>query len=58
MFAQAMIEKGALDSMSTGVSTGIASFRNWFSQLGGDDGALWLIGITLVLVVVWRVRRA
>jgi hypothetical protein len=53
MFAQAMIEKGALDSMSTGMS----SFRYRISEFVHDERALWLLGIAVVLVFVWRLRR-
>jgi hypothetical protein len=53
MFAQAMIEKGSLDGMSTGMS----SFRYSFDQFIQDERALWLLGVAVVLLFVWRIRK-
>ena len=53
MFAQAMLEKGALD----GASTGLTQLRLRAGELLQDERALIVIAIGLVLVLVWRVRR-
>jgi hypothetical protein len=53
IFAQAMLEKGALD----GASTGLVQLRYQASELLQDERALILIAVGVVLVVLWRVRR-
>ena len=53
MFAQAMLEKGALDS----ASTGLVQLRLHAGELLQDERALIVIAVGLVLVLVWRVRR-
>lgn len=53
MFAQAMIEKGALDGMSTGMS----QFRYRMNEFIQDERALYALAIAVVLFLVWRVRR-
>jgi hypothetical protein len=53
MFAQAMIEKGALD----GMSTGLTQFRYRMTEFAQDERALFVIAVAFVLVLVWRMRR-
>lgn len=53
MFAQALIEKAALDGLSSGVST----FPYRVSEFVQDERALLGVAVVFVLVLVWRVRR-
>ncbi len=53
MFAQAMLEKVALD----GASTGLMQLRYHAGALLQDERALIVIAIGVVLVLVWRIRR-
>jgi hypothetical protein len=53
MFAQAMLEKGALD----GASTGLMQLRYHATELLQDERAMLVIAVAFVLVVVWRLRR-
>ena len=53
MFAQAVLEKGALD----GASAGLMQLRYHATELVQDERALIVIGVAVVLVVLWRVRR-
>lgn len=53
MFAQAMIEKGALDGMSTGLS----QLRYRMTEVVQDERALIALGVAFVVFVVWRMRR-
>jgi hypothetical protein len=53
MFAQAMIEKGALDGMSTGMT----QLRYRMTEIVQDERALYALAIAFVLFLVWRVRR-
>lgn len=55
MFAQAMIEKGALD----GASMGMSQFRYRVTEFLQDERALVGIAVVLVLVLVfWRARSS
>jgi hypothetical protein len=53
MVAQAMLEKGALD----GASTGLTQLRLRVGDLLQDERTLIVIAIGLVLVLLWRARR-
>ena len=53
MFAQALLEKAALD----GASTGLTHLRYRATELLQDERALIVIAAAFVLVVLWRMRR-
>ena len=53
MIAQAMLEKGALD----GLSTGLTEVRYLARDLANDDRTLIVIGLIVILVFGWRMIR-
>ena len=53
MLAQAMVERGLLDSIAAGVS----SARYRLELYVGEGNAMWVVVAVVVLLVLTRVRR-
>ena len=53
MIAQAMLEKGALD----GLSAGLTQVRFLARDLANDDRTFIVIGLIVILVFGWRMIR-